>query len=252
MVAVTFTEKAAGEMKIRLRDELERARREADPESEPRFIRALAELELAFVGTIHGFCAEMLRERPIEAGIDPLFEVCSDDEVESLVNQTFDAWFGRALADPPPGVARVLHMKRWGRDTGPRELLRDAVRSLVEHRDFPTAWMRPHFDREARMLEALDAIRELGEIAARPNLPDNNLTTVLKDVHRFAADADARLQAVEARAPEARERARKQTLDRLEADLRDLRQKESTPLEVEGIRKRVRRHAARGRAAKAR
>ncbi len=225
MVAVTFTEKAAGEMKIKLRDELERARRDADTATEARFVRALSELELAFVGTIHGFCGEMLRERPVEAEIDPLFTVCSDDEVERLVNQTFDTWFGQALHDPPPGVARVLHMKRWGRDTGPRELLRDAVRKLVEHRDFPTPWSRPPFEREVRLLEALEVLRELGELATKPDLPDNHLTKSIAAIWRFAQDADARLGAIDARPEEARERARRQTLDRLEADLRDFGRK---------------------------
>lgn len=225
MVAVTFTEKAAGEMKIRLRDELERARREAGAESEPLFVQALSELELAFVGTIHGFCAEILRERPVEAKIDPLFEVCSDDELERLVNETFDAWFGKALADPPRGVARVLHMKRWGRDKGPRELLRDAVKELVEHRDFPTPWSRPPFDREARLLEVLDALRELADIAAQHDDDDDYLAQSLAKITQFVREADARLDVLDSHPPEHRERRRTQTIDRLEADLRDFGRK---------------------------
>src|SRR3984957_8933118 len=46
-VAVTYTEKAAGEMKLRLRLEIERARTDATPEERTRFDRALEELELA-------------------------------------------------------------------------------------------------------------------------------------------------------------------------------------------------------------
>ena len=237
MVAVTFTEKAAGEMKIRLRDELERARREADAETEPRFVAALAELELAYVGTIHGFCGEMLRERPVEAGIDPLFEVGSDDEVEALVTQTFDAWFGRALHDPPDGVARVLHMKRWGRDSGPRELLRSAVRELVEHRDFPTAWARPPFDRDARLLETLQALRDVGELAESHPDESDYLVQSLAKIAAFARDADARIEALDGRPVESREHAKRQTLDRLEADLRDFGRKSNRFWKWTGARK---------------
>ena len=77
IVAVTFTEKAAGEMKLRLRSEIERARTGAAREQRDRLDRALKELELARIGTIHAFCGDLLHERPVEAGIDPLFEVAS-------------------------------------------------------------------------------------------------------------------------------------------------------------------------------
>jgi ATP-dependent exoDNAse (exonuclease V) beta subunit len=61
VVAVTFTQAAAGEMKLRLREELGKAGQSS------------ADLELAFVGTIHAFCSRLLRERPVEAGVDPRF-----------------------------------------------------------------------------------------------------------------------------------------------------------------------------------
>src|SRR5690348_10815127 len=67
-VAVTFTEKAAGEMKLRLRLEIERARSGFKGLERARLDQALEELELARIGTIHSFCADILRERPIEAG----------------------------------------------------------------------------------------------------------------------------------------------------------------------------------------
>ena len=68
IVAVTFTEKAAGELKLRLREALERDRATAaDADVRQRLERALETLEEAHVNTIHGFCAELLRERPVEA-----------------------------------------------------------------------------------------------------------------------------------------------------------------------------------------
>jgi ATP-dependent exoDNAse (exonuclease V) beta subunit len=94
IVAVTFTEKAAGEMKLRLRTEIERARNAADilPERSVRLAKALSQLELARIGTIHAFCGDLLRERPVEAGVDPLFEVAAEDQAGDLMDRAFDGW----------------------------------------------------------------------------------------------------------------------------------------------------------------
>ena len=74
ILAVTFTEQAAGELKLRLRQELERERQRRDSSASPDASRsgaldhAIAHLEEAQVSTIHGFCADLLHERPVEAG----------------------------------------------------------------------------------------------------------------------------------------------------------------------------------------
>src|SRR6202165_6015957 len=71
IVAVTFTNKAAGELKLRLRQELDRARDTVATARERINIEnALEHLEEASVGTIHSFCAQILRELPGEAGVD--------------------------------------------------------------------------------------------------------------------------------------------------------------------------------------
>src|SRR6478736_810987 len=63
IVAVTFTEKAAGELKLRLREAIEEERAaSSDPAARGRLEHALEMLEDAHVNTIHGFCAELLRE----------------------------------------------------------------------------------------------------------------------------------------------------------------------------------------------
>ena len=112
IVAVTFTEKAAGEMKLRIRAEIERARQTRNERApNPALERALEQLELARISTIHAFCADLLHERPVEAGVDPLFEVTPEDESERLLGEAFDAWFEHALSNPPEGVRRVLRRR---------------------------------------------------------------------------------------------------------------------------------------------
>jgi ATP-dependent exoDNAse (exonuclease V) beta subunit len=103
-------------MKLRLRSEIEKARPGATRDERNRLDRALQELELARIGTIHAFCGDVLHERPIEAGIDPLFEVASEEEAEAIANEAFEDWFETILADPPEGVRRILR-RRSGRNS---------------------------------------------------------------------------------------------------------------------------------------
>jgi len=65
LAAVTFTRKAAAELRGRFQVALERRRiAEKDPAVRDRLDAALTGLERSFIGTIHSFCARLLRERP--------------------------------------------------------------------------------------------------------------------------------------------------------------------------------------------
>lgn len=148
LVAVTFTERAAGELKLRLRSKLEEERARSAGVRRTNLEKALAHLEEARINTIHGFCSELLRERPVEARLDPQFATLTDGAARKLFAQAFDLWFQQRLADPPEGVRRALRRapKGWERQ-GPVERLREAARTLSEYRDFTAPWQRRAWDR---------------------------------------------------------------------------------------------------------
>ena len=169
IVAVTFTEKAAGELKLRLRERLDRARLAEPPES-PRRERldlALTGLEEAHVSTIHGFCADLLRERPVEAGVDPLFEVLTESASARLFDDAFGRWLQEELADPPEGVRRALRRSAFGGDDGPVERLRNAAFELAQWRDFAGEWTRNEFDRNAEVDTVVNALHDFATLTAK-------------------------------------------------------------------------------------
>jgi ATP-dependent helicase/nuclease subunit A len=208
VVAVTFTEKAAGEMKLRIRTEIEKACGTATAKERDRLDRALQQLELARLGTIHAFCGDLLHERPVEAAVDPLFQMAAEPEAEALADEAFEAWFQRILREPSEGVRRMLR-RRAGRES-PRERLRGAMNQLREHRDFPTAWRRDPFDRNEAIDRLMDQLAELGSLAEASSWAQDLLTVNLRHIARFV-DETTRLEALRGR-----------DYDGLEADLRDL------------------------------
>ena len=210
ILSVTFTDLAAGEMKLRLRAELESARAGAGAQERDRFTAALERLEAAPIGTIHSFCADLLRERPVEARVDPLFEVKAGEEQDRLFDQAFDAWFQSAIANPPEGVRRLLRRKVRPGDTPPRAQLRQAGWDLSEHRDFTGSWRREPFDRAAGLAEIVDTLAKVGELAARAQRPDDWAAQSVAEIARWVAELRRR------------EAVRPRDGDGLEAELHEL------------------------------
>src|SRR5260370_5554163 len=87
VVAVTFTEKAAGELKLRLRAEIEKARHDPNfhEASRARLEKSLEKLEGARIGTIRSLLADLLRERRVEWQVNPIAEASPEDAANSLL-----------------------------------------------------------------------------------------------------------------------------------------------------------------------
>ena len=82
IVAITFTEKAAGELRERIRAELATA----------GLHEALRDVDAAQIQTIHAFAANILRERSLDAGLDPNFNVLDQLQADLRFAQSWRSW----------------------------------------------------------------------------------------------------------------------------------------------------------------
>ncbi len=112
LAAITFTEAAAAEL-------LERIREKAP---------SGLDLSTATITTLHGFCASLLRERPVEAGVPPHFEVLDALGRELLLDKLWESWIEEQLDhEGPIAAARIEGLSRAD--------LRKLAFALLEHQD---------------------------------------------------------------------------------------------------------------------
>jgi ATP-dependent helicase/nuclease subunit A len=156
--AVTFTIRAAASLRQRFQNALERAV-EAERESGPRarLSEALVGADSCFVGTIHAFCARLLRERPVEAGIEPGFVEMDEPENGVERGRAWGRFTESLFVSGDPRLARLIELGM------PLADLRKGYEDLCENSDLEPVSHRPirppDFDTpRARVCKFLDRI----------------------------------------------------------------------------------------------
>ncbi|MBI5878773.1 MAG: UvrD-helicase domain-containing protein [Chloroflexi bacterium] len=162
LVAITFTEKAAREMRSRIRQFIGAWQQNEGLDAERRafWADAYAQLDNARIGTIHALCAAILRAHPAEAGLDPAFEVLDENNgavLRARAVETALAWTandGEAAALfgllPENGLRDLL-----GKLLGAADAWPDAA-------DTPAAWQA---NRSAAIADALAAFAATAEVS---------------------------------------------------------------------------------------
>ncbi|HYM15240.1 MAG TPA: UvrD-helicase domain-containing protein [Dehalococcoidia bacterium] len=187
IAVVTFTEKAAAELAARVRQGLDAAlAAPSDAGERARLDAAVRGLNQAHIETIHAFAAALLRERPVEAGLDPGFRVLEDLPSQLSFESAYEDWLADATAGsaPPDALLDALDLGLEMR------LVREAAEVLHGHRD-----LLPLPAYADTPVDLIDTLRQVeGRLAAVRDLaPRTGITDAAHTAHMEIAAATEEL-----------------------------------------------------------
>ena len=156
ILAITFTRKAAGEMKGRIIDTFR---------SDPSLWSSLRErLFDIHVATIDAFCFGLLKEFPLEAGLDPDLDLLDEVDVEQLTEEALD----HALGPSSTGLGLTFLTSVFG-ESALRRALRDFLRSRLVKKDTIAHYVHRFVPQDLRLEQALeDATSRLSDFLGGP------------------------------------------------------------------------------------
>jgi ATP-dependent helicase/nuclease subunit A len=198
VVAITFTERAAGELRDRVRGDLEVAK-EQIPESATLIEQALASLDRAQISTIHSFCQGLLYSFAAEAGIDPSFRVQDEVMAERRFHERWRLYLESLGADEEAfrviDRALGLGLSTWHMETLATELTkRPDLSALLEAGPLkaePFTW--PNVEQMAAALDALPLDVAPPEDKLRERV--ERLASLVTELRRDGTDRESALAA---------------------------------------------------------
>lgn len=205
LVAITFTDRAAREMRDRIREECRRRLAACSTAEMAHWQQVLRGLDAARIGTIHSFCAALLRSHAVEAALDPQFRLLEPPLADSLLRKTTTTVVHQKLIEEDPHATTfVLHFGL--RDTCRLVALLTRQKYSSTHHDWQsltpaklgqrwlTFWHEEFFPAELRRFRETEAVQQVlalsGQLSAPPVKVRDRLGEIaeLLDVRHLGLD----------------------------------------------------------------
>ena len=186
IAAITFTEKAATELRIRLRTEIDTALNTPLSGEEQHNLRAARlQLERASILTVHAFCALLLRERPLEARVDPNFSVLDGVGRRVVQDQTWRDWLAQEMESGPDSLKTAI---RASLSLAHLRALRDFI---VEQRDCLALLPRPVASPLAQLRHSFrQGLRRLSQLRSACTEPSDRAFVQVMDLSQHVPEHD--------------------------------------------------------------
>lgn len=209
MLIVTFTNKAAQEMKSRIRRGLAELVAERTGQERARFLEQLSAVTGANIQTMHAFCLEVIREHYDRIGRDPGFRILDERRIEQLRGLAMDEVLDEIYEDGDEGVFEFFRAYGFGNrrsDRGIRELVESLYDESMKTRE-PSVWLDEQLERmtspelvedvvrynfETAVLEKLRAIARYRQLILRILIDANRASELHPKLTDFLAEELAR------------------------------------------------------------
>lgn len=167
IVAITFTNRAANEMRERLRSELNLVLATASGDERRRWLNYKRTLDGAVITTIHGFCARLLREFPLEARVDPQFMLLDEHQAALMLEWIVEEVLSEFISAGHPEISRLtLGVGRSRLAAALAQVYRDARGQGIELEELSLATARVHATTADHAVALEDLDRTMAEFLA--------------------------------------------------------------------------------------
>ena len=138
IAAISFTDKAASELYSKIREQLVKKYNDSKDDNEKiRLNGLIKDLVNSNISTFHSFCSSLLKEYPLEAGLDPSFKLLDDQSSDNLIKETTDEIISRSLVDEglAPEIKKLIRLLRG------TSRFKSTIQEMINERKRVQSWL---------------------------------------------------------------------------------------------------------------